>query len=46
MNQATNALFFAAGPNDESHGLYGRIEALVTKSDEQGGQDADDNDQD
>jgi uncharacterized protein (TIGR03118 family) len=26
--QATNALFFAAGPQDESHGLYGRIEAV------------------
>lgn len=26
-NQATNALFFTAGPNEESHGLYGEIEA-------------------
>ena len=26
-NQPTTSLFFAAGPNDESHGLYGRIEA-------------------
>ena len=24
---ATNALFFTAGPDDESHGLFGRIEA-------------------
>ncbi len=24
-NQATNALFFAAGPNDEENGLYGKI---------------------
>jgi uncharacterized protein (TIGR03118 family) len=26
LNQPTNALFFAAGPNDESDGLYGRID--------------------
>jgi uncharacterized protein (TIGR03118 family) len=26
QNQPTNVLFFAAGPADESHGLYGRIE--------------------
>lgn len=26
-NQPTNVLFFAAGPEDESHGLYGRISA-------------------
>jgi uncharacterized protein (TIGR03118 family) len=25
-NQPTNVLFFSAGPADESHGLYGRIE--------------------
>jgi len=25
-NQPTNVLFFAAGPGDEAHGLYGRIE--------------------
>jgi uncharacterized protein (TIGR03118 family) len=25
-NQPTNVLFFAAGPDDEIHGLYGRIE--------------------
>lgn len=24
-NQATNALFFAAGPNDENNGVYGKI---------------------
>jgi uncharacterized protein (TIGR03118 family) len=28
MNQPTNALFFAAGPSDESHGEYGRIEVI------------------
>ncbi len=25
-SQPTNTLFFAAGPNDETHGLYGRID--------------------
>jgi uncharacterized protein (TIGR03118 family) len=28
LNQPTNVLFFAAGPEDEAHGLYGRIDAL------------------
>jgi uncharacterized protein (TIGR03118 family) len=28
QNQPTNVLFFAAGPADESHGLYGRIEPV------------------
>jgi uncharacterized protein (TIGR03118 family) len=28
FDQPTNALFFAAGPDDEAHGLYGRIDAL------------------
>ena len=27
-NQPTNALFFAAGPNDENDGLFGRVEAF------------------
>jgi len=27
QNQPTNALFFAAGPNDEENGLYGKITA-------------------
>jgi uncharacterized protein (TIGR03118 family) len=27
LGQPTNALFFTAGPDDESHGLYGRIDA-------------------
>lgn len=26
-NQPTNTLFFAAGPGDEAHGVYGRIDA-------------------
>jgi uncharacterized protein (TIGR03118 family) len=29
QNQPTNVLFFAAGPDDENHGLYGRLDALV-----------------
>ena len=28
VNQPTNVLFFAAGPGEEEHGLYGRIEAV------------------
>jgi len=28
-NQPVNTLFFAAGPGDEAHGLYGRIDAPV-----------------
>jgi len=28
FGQPTNVLFFAAGPEDEAHGLYGRIDAL------------------
>lgn len=27
-NQPTNVLFFAAGPDDEAHGVYGRIELI------------------
>ncbi len=29
LDQPTNVLFFAAGPDDENHGLYGRIEAVA-----------------
>ena len=28
LGQPTNVLFFAAGPDDEAHGLYGRIDAV------------------
>ncbi len=28
LNQPTNALFFTAGPDDESHGLYGKIDIV------------------
>jgi len=28
-NQATNSLFFTAGPNDEADGLYGKIEPVT-----------------
>jgi uncharacterized protein (TIGR03118 family) len=33
QNQPTNVLFFAAGPADESHGLYGRIEPAPDNGD-------------
>jgi uncharacterized protein (TIGR03118 family) len=33
VNQPTNALFFAAGPADEAHGLYGRIDPPNTNTD-------------
>jgi len=26
QNQPTNTLFYTAGPNDEAHGIYGRID--------------------
>ena len=28
QQQPVNALFFSAGPNDETQGLYGRIEPM------------------
>lgn len=28
LNQPTHTLFFTAGPDDETHGLYGKIEAV------------------
>ena len=28
LGQPTNALFFTAGPEDEEHGLFGRIDAV------------------
>ncbi|WP_347986124.1 TIGR03118 family protein [Methylomonas sp. AM2-LC] len=30
-NQPVNTLFFAAGPDDEAHGLYGRIDTVIDK---------------
>ncbi len=33
LDQPTNVLFFAAGPDDENHGLYGRIEAISGNDD-------------
>ena len=33
LGQPTNTLFFAAGPGDEEHGLYGRIDVLTGGSD-------------
>jgi hypothetical protein len=38
QQQPATTLFFAAGPNGENDGLYGRIDALP------GGNDEDDND--
>ena len=34
MMQPTNALFFTAGPGDEKHGLYGRIDAVAGGDDD------------
>jgi uncharacterized protein (TIGR03118 family) len=34
MNQPTNTLFFAAGPVEETHGLYGRIDAVQKNPDD------------
>ncbi len=39
LNQPTNVLFFAAGPDDENHGLYGRIEAVSGNDDDSGDQE-------
>jgi uncharacterized protein (TIGR03118 family) len=33
LNQPTNALFFSAGPDDEAHGLYGRIDPVQKNPD-------------
>ena len=35
LNQPTNILFFAAGPGEEEHGLYGRIEAVQKNHDDE-----------
>jgi uncharacterized protein (TIGR03118 family) len=32
LNQPFNALFFAAGPGQEKHGIYGRIDAVANAS--------------
>jgi len=37
LNQPTDTLFFAAGPGDESHGLYGRIDPASSQGGGQGG---------
>jgi uncharacterized protein (TIGR03118 family) len=34
-NQPTNALFFAAGPVDETHGVYGRIDPVQKNADDE-----------
>jgi hypothetical protein len=35
-NQPTDTLFFAAGIDDEAHGLYGRIEPTEDESPDDG----------
>jgi uncharacterized protein (TIGR03118 family) len=35
LNQPTDVLSFTAGPGDESHGLYGRIEPVPTKGEDE-----------
>jgi uncharacterized protein (TIGR03118 family) len=40
LNQPVNALFFTAGPGDEEHGIYGRIDPVPGGS----GDDSDDSD--
>ena len=42
MNQPVNTLFFAAGPGDEEHGLYGRIDVAPGKAQGKSGGDNDD----
>ena len=34
LGQPTNTLFFTAGPGDEKHGLYGRIDAVAGGDDD------------
>jgi hypothetical protein len=34
LGQPTNALFFTAGPGDEEHGLYGRIDPVAGGDDQ------------
>lgn len=41
QHQPTDTLFFAAGPNDEANGVYGRIDPASAG---QGGEDGDDED--
>jgi len=35
LGQPTNTLFFTAGPGDEEHGLYGRIDAVPGRDDDE-----------
>jgi uncharacterized protein (TIGR03118 family) len=41
LNQPVNTLFFAAGPGDEEHGLYGRIDPAPGNGSEKDGEDDD-----
>jgi uncharacterized protein (TIGR03118 family) len=40
-NQPVNTLFFAAGPGDEQHGLYGRIDVVPGEDHDEGPDDDD-----
>jgi uncharacterized protein (TIGR03118 family) len=44
QNQPVNTLFFAAGPNDEGDGLYGRIDTQPGNGDDDQGDDNNDQD--
>jgi len=44
MSQETDTLFFAAGPNDESDGLYGRIDLVQPTKGGNGDDEGDNND--
>ena len=41
LDQPTNVLFFAAGPNDENDGLYGKLEPASGKDDDHEGNEDD-----
>jgi uncharacterized protein (TIGR03118 family) len=46
QHQPTGTLFFAAGPNDEVNGLYGRIDAISSPGDNDNEDDNDNDDED
>jgi uncharacterized protein (TIGR03118 family) len=41
LNQPVNTLFFTAGPGDEQHGLYGRIDPVAGDDQDDGPDDSD-----
>ena len=42
LNQQTDTLFFAAGPNEEENGVYGRIEFVPSAGTDDGDDNGDD----